>query len=58
MQRHSIDIKKRELVNVNIDYAQTGVGGDNSWSPSGLAHEKYRVKAGNLEYSYRIIPIR
>jgi beta-galactosidase len=58
MQRHSTDIKKRDLVNINIDYAQTGVGGDNSWSPSGLAHEKYRVKAGNLEYSYKIIPIK
>ena len=58
MQRHSTDIKKRELVNINIDYGQTGVGGDNSWSPSGLAHDKYRVKAGNLEYSYKIIPIK
>ena len=58
MQRHSTDIKKRELVNINIDYGQTGVGGDNSWSPQGLAHEKYRVKAGNLEYSYTIIPIK
>ncbi|QBN20314.1 glycoside hydrolase family 2 TIM barrel-domain containing protein [Flavobacterium nackdongense] len=58
IQRHSIDIKKRELVSVNIDYAQTGVGGDNSWSPSGLAHKEYRVNAGNLEYSYKIIPIK
>jgi beta-galactosidase len=58
MQRHSTDIKKRDLVNINIDYGQTGVGGDNSWSPQGLAHEKYRVKAGNLEYSYKIIPIK
>jgi beta-galactosidase len=58
IQRHSTDIKKRGLVNINIDYGQTGVGGDNSWSPKGLAHEKYRVKAGNLQYSYKIIPIR
>ncbi len=58
MQRHSTDIKKRDLVNINIDYGQTGVGGDNSWSPSGLAHKQYRVNAGNLEYSYKIIPIK
>lgn len=58
MQRHSTDIKKRDLVNINIDYAQTGVGGDNSWSPSGLAHKKYRVNAENLEYSYTISPIK
>ena len=58
IQRHSTDIKKRELVNINIDYGQTGVGGDNSWSPSGLAHKQYRVNAGDLQYSYKIIPIR
>jgi beta-galactosidase len=58
IQRHSTDIKKRDLVNINIDYAQTGVGGDNSWSPNAIAHEKYRVKAGNLEYSYKIIPMK
>jgi beta-galactosidase len=58
MQRHSTDIKKRELVNINIDYGQTGVGGDNSWSPSGLAHKEYRVNAGNLEYTYTISPIK
>ena len=54
IQRHSTDIKKRDLVNINIDYGQTGVGGDNSWSPSGLAHKEYRVNAGNLQYSYKI----
>ena len=58
MQRHSTDIKKRDLVNINIDYAQTGVGGDNSWSPSGLAHKKYRVNPENLDYSYSISPIK
>jgi beta-galactosidase len=58
IQRHSTDIKKRELVNINIDYGQTGVGGDNSWSPSGLAHKEYRVNASDLQYSYKIIPIK
>jgi hypothetical protein len=41
------DITKRDFVNINIDYGQTGIG-DNSWSPSAVAHEKYRVKSGNL----------
>jgi len=57
-QRHTTDITKRDFVNINIDYGQTGIGGDNSWSPSAVAHEKYRVKSGNLEYSYRITPIK
>jgi beta-galactosidase len=58
MQRHSTDIKKRDLVNINIDYGQTGVGGDNSWSPNAIAHRQYRVNAGNLQYSYKISPIK
>lgn len=58
MQRHTTDIKKRDLVNINIDYAQTGVGGDDSWSLSARAHKEYRVNAGNLQYSYKIIPIK
>lgn len=57
-QRHTTDIKKRDLVNINIDYAQTGVGGDDSWSLSARAHEKYRVKSSNLEYTYKILPIQ
>ncbi|MFB9052756.1 glycoside hydrolase family 2 TIM barrel-domain containing protein [Formosa undariae] len=57
-QRHTTDIKKRDFVNVNIDYKQTGIGGDNSWSEKALAHEEFRVHAGNLEYTYRIIPVK
>ena len=57
-QRHTTDIKKRDFVNVNIDYMQTGVGGDNSWSPKARAHEQYRVKAGDLNYSYKISPLK
>ncbi|GGK12110.1 beta-galactosidase [Yeosuana aromativorans] len=57
-QRHTTDIKQRDLVNINIDYGQTGVGGDNSWSPSAWAHEKYRIHPANLKYTYKIIPIK
>jgi beta-galactosidase len=58
MQRHTTDIKKRDLVNINIDYGQSGVGGDNSWSPNAIAHKEYRVNAGDLQYSYTIKPIK
>ena len=57
-QRHTTDIKKRDFVNINIDYMQTGVGGDNSWSLKARAHEQYRVKAENLNYTYKIIPLK
>ncbi|MFB9055278.1 beta-galactosidase, partial [Mariniflexile ostreae] len=51
-QRHTTDIKKRDFVNINIDYKQMGVGGDNSWGR--MPHETYQIKANNLSYSYVI----
>ena len=57
-QRHTTDIIKRDFVNINIDYGQTGVGGDDSWSPRAWAHEKYRIQPENLKYTYTISPIK
>jgi len=54
-QRHTFDIIKRELVNINIDYRQMGVGGDNSWG--NLPLEKYQIRAQDLNYSYVIRPM-
>ncbi|WP_242084431.1 glycoside hydrolase family 2 TIM barrel-domain containing protein [Aestuariivivens sediminis] len=56
-QRHTTDIVNRDLVNINIDYGQTGVGGDDSWSERGLAHKAYRILPENLNYSYKISPL-
>lgn len=55
-QHHTFDIVKRDLVNINIDYRQMGVGGDNSWGL--MALEKYQIPASNMSYSYVIKPIR
>ncbi|BAX78827.1 glycoside hydrolase family 2 TIM barrel-domain containing protein [Labilibaculum antarcticum] len=55
-QRHTTDIIKRDLVNINIDYKQMGVGGDNSWGR--MAHDKYQIKARDLSYSYSIEAIK
>ncbi|MBT8301609.1 MAG: beta-galactosidase, partial [Maribacter sp.] len=55
-QRHTVDIKKRELVNINIDYKQMGVGGDNSWGF--MALDKYQIKPKDLSYSYVIKPLK
>lgn len=54
-QRHITDIKPRELISLNIDYKQTGVGGDNSWGAR--TYEKYRLKPQSYLYSYLIQPI-
>ncbi|MCG9792281.1 glycoside hydrolase family 2 TIM barrel-domain containing protein [Flavobacterium algicola] len=57
-QRHTTDIKKRDFVNINVDYGQTGVGGDNSWSEKALAHDEFRIQPKNLKYSYKISPLK
>ncbi|WP_405382797.1 glycoside hydrolase family 2 TIM barrel-domain containing protein [Maribacter sp. LLG6340-A2] len=55
-QQHTYDIPVRNLININIDHSQMGVGGDNSWGL--LPHEEYQIKPKNLSFSYMISPIR
>jgi len=55
-QRHTVDIVKRDFVNINIDHKQMGVGGDTSWWAKPL--DKYQIKAKKMSYSYSIIPLK
>jgi beta-galactosidase len=52
---HINSVKPRELVNLNIDLGQMGVGGDNSWGA--IIHPEYRLLDRKYEYSFRIRPI-
>ncbi len=52
---HTINVKPRDFVNLNIDLNQMGVGGDNSWGAQ--THPQYRLLNNNYEYSFRIRPI-
>jgi beta-galactosidase len=52
---HTIDVKPRELVNLNIDLGQMGVGGDDSWGAP--IHPEYRLLNSNYKYSFRLRPI-
>jgi beta-galactosidase len=52
---HTDDVKPRELVNLNIDLGQMGVGGDDSWGAR--IHPQYRLLERHYEYSFRIRPI-
>ena len=52
---HTIDVKPRDLVNLNVDLGQMGVGGDNSWGA--LIHKEYRLLDMKYEYSFRIRPV-
>ncbi len=54
--RHINDVEKGGMVDIIIDGAMTGVGGDNSWGA--LPMEKYMVKPDTtLTYSFTVIPL-
>ncbi len=52
VNRHTTDVKPRELTSVNIDYKQMGVGGDNSWGA--WTHDEYRLTEREYSYSFRM----
>jgi beta-galactosidase len=54
---YSYKLIKHPQVFLNIDKAQIGVGGTNSWSINALPLEKYRIKNESLSYKYRISPV-
>ncbi len=52
VNRHTCDVKPRDLTSVNVDYKQMGVGGDNSWGA--WTHTKYRLTGKEYRYSFRM----
>jgi beta-galactosidase len=52
VNRHISDVKERNLVSVNLDFKQMGVGGDNSWGA--LTHPEYTLKDRAYNYSFRL----
>lgn len=53
MNRHSIDLFKRPFVELDIDYRQSGLGGDNSWGAR--PHPEYTLYAKAYHYQFRMI---
>lgn len=52
---HTVDLRPRDLVSLNVDLGQMGVGGDDSWGA--IIHPKYRMPERRYEYSFRIRPV-
>lgn len=52
VNRHTTDVKPRDLTSVNIDYKQMGVGGDDSWGA--WTHDEYRLTQKEYSYSFRM----
>jgi beta-galactosidase len=55
VNRHTVDVKPRDLTSVNVDYKQLGVGGDTSWGA--WTHEQYRLTEKEYKYGFIISPL-
>jgi beta-galactosidase len=53
-QLHTVDLKRRDLVTLNLDYKQMGVGGDTSWGAK--THPEYTLPAKPYSYRFRLRP--
>lgn len=52
--RHTTDVVPRDLISLNLDLAQMGVGGDDSWGAMPL--DRYRLLEPSYRYQFRIRP--
>jgi beta-galactosidase len=57
-QRHPYDLKPRDLVTLNLDYKQMGVGGDTSWGDRARPHPEYRIPVKEYSFRFRIRPYK
>ena len=51
---HVNDIKPRDLVSLDIDLGQMGVGGDDSWGKRTL--QKYSLNEQSYQYGFTLVP--
>jgi beta-galactosidase len=54
-KRRAASLSRGQVTTVNIDLAQMGLGGDDSWSPR--VHEAYLLPAKTYSYAFRLRPI-
>lgn len=51
---HTSELKRRPSITLNLDFKQTGVGGDDSWGAR--PHKQYTLFPKEYSYSYRLCP--
>jgi beta-galactosidase len=54
-QRHTIDMVEQDLINLDLDLIQMGLGGEDSWWAQPL--EKYQIEPKTFEYFFILTPI-
>jgi len=55
--KHTNKLVKAPYITLNIDLAQMGVGGNDSWSDVAAPLEKYQLKAKDYRYSFYLVPL-
>lgn len=54
--RHTTDVPTRELILLDIDLNQMGVGGDNSWGAH--THDQYKIPPKSYEQEIVVFPLK
>lgn len=54
-RRHGGSIQKKDMVWLNIDHKQMGVGGDNTWGAQ--VHPEYTITPHEWKYSFTLAPL-
>ena len=54
-RRHGGSIVKKDLVWLNIDHRQMGVGGDNTWGAQ--VHPEYTITPEAMSYTFTLQPL-
>jgi beta-galactosidase len=52
---HPVDLVERDFVEVNVDFKQTGVGGEDSWGAR--PYPQYTLSPQDYSYSFRMRPL-
>ncbi|HUS00385.1 MAG TPA: beta-galactosidase domain 4-containing protein, partial [Chitinophagaceae bacterium] len=56
--KHTNKLKDAGYITLNIDLAQMGVGGNDSWSDVAAPLEQYQIPAKNYSYSFYLVPAK
>jgi beta-galactosidase len=54
--KHDYELEPQEIITVNLDWRQRGVGGVNSWGQPTLP--QYTLRGRHYEYKFRLQPVR
>ena len=54
---HTYELKEREVLTVDVDMVQMGIGGDNTWSFKAEPHKEYKIKSGSYHYTFYMVPV-